>query len=75
MDRILLVGAECIENGGAAMKQAAQEMHRAANQMENVVYKMDSMLNNFVDIGLQNFIEDLKKQIDRLEIIKEEKEK
>ena len=74
MDRILLVGAECVENGGVAMRQAAQEMHRTSNNIENTVYKMETLFNNFGN-ELQSFIEEFKHQVDRLEIIKEDKEK
>ena len=75
MEHILLVGVEQVQNAANRMVEAGHEMHRAANQIQDAIYRMETLFNHFGSDSLNGFIEEFKKQIDRLEIIKEEKEK
>lgn len=70
MEHVLLVGTEQVQSAANRMMEAAHEMHRVSNQIQDVVYRMETLFNNFTNEGLQGFIEDLKKQIDRLEVLR-----
>ena len=48
-------------------------VHHFANQIKDAIYRMETLFNHFGSDSLNGFIEEFKKQIDRLEIIKEEK--
>ena len=74
MEHILLVGAEQVQNAANRMHSAADEMKSSSNQIQDAVYRMETIFSNFGN-ELQGFIEEFKNQVDRLEIIKEDKEK
>lgn len=69
MDHVLLIGAEQVQSAANRMMEAAHEMHRSANQIQDAVYRMETVLNSFGNETLQCFIEEFKKQVDRLEAI------
>ena len=70
MEHILLVGTEQVQNAANRMAEASHEMHKAGNSIQDAVYRMETLFDRFAGESLQGFIEDLKKQIDRLEVIK-----
>ena len=70
MEHVLLVGTEQVIDASVRMREAAHEMHKAANQIQDAVYRMETLFNNFGNDTLFGFIEDLKKQIDRLEVLR-----